>query len=102
MGEVSSSREFTPEEMGLALRNHGMHLEGLRYPITPVGMHYLLVHFDVPFIEPATYALQVGGRVRDSLTLTLDDLKARASVTSAVMLECAGTGRAHLSPRPVS
>ena len=33
---------FYKEEIQLALRNRGMPLEGLRYPITPTGMHYLL------------------------------------------------------------
>ena len=30
------------EELQLAARNHGMPLEALRYPVTPVGLHYLL------------------------------------------------------------
>ncbi len=47
MVEPTASHEFGPEEVGLALRNHGMLLEGLRYDVTPVGMHYLLIHFDV-------------------------------------------------------
>lgn len=97
-----SKQEFTREEVGLALRNHGMHLEGLRHPITPMGMHYLLIHFDIPFIDPANYELSIGGRVRNLLRLTLEDLKARPAVTMPVMMECAGIGRAHLSPRPVS
>jgi hypothetical protein len=36
---------FFREEVQLALRNRGMPLEALRYPITPAGLHYLLVHF---------------------------------------------------------
>ena len=36
----------------LAARNHGMPLEALRYPVTPVGLHYLLIHYDVPVVEP--------------------------------------------------
>jgi hypothetical protein len=32
----------------LALRNRGMPLEALRYPITPTGLHYLLIHYDIP------------------------------------------------------
>jgi sulfane dehydrogenase subunit SoxC len=102
MPESTTSQEFRREEVGLALRNPGMPLEGLRYPITPTGMHYLLIHFDVPFIDPTTYELSVGGRVRNPLRLALDDLKARPAVRVPVMMECAGIGRAHLSPRPVS
>ena len=39
---------FTKEEVLLSNRNHGMHLEGLQYEVTPTGMHYLLIHFDIP------------------------------------------------------
>ncbi len=102
MGGITTSRQFTREEVGLALRNPGMPLEGLRYPITPIGMHYLLTHFDIPSIDPATYELSVGGHVRDPLVLTLADLRERPAVTMPVMMECAGIGRAHLSPRPIS
>src|SRR5215211_6640861 len=102
MVKFATSQEFSQEEVGLALRNHGMHLEGLRYPITPIGMHYLLIHFDIPFIDPTTYELLIAGRVRNPLRLSLGDVKARPAVTMPVMMECAGIGRAHLSPRPVS
>ena len=33
------------------------------YPITPVGLHYLLIHFDIPHVDPATWRLEVGGLV---------------------------------------
>lgn len=102
MAPISSTPEFSREEVGLALRNPGMQLEGLRYPITPIGMHYLLIHFDIPQIDPATYALPVTGRVRNPLKLTLEEIRARPKVTMPVMMECGGNGRAHLSPRPVS
>ena len=102
MVKLVEGQEFSREEVGLALRNPGMPLEGLRYPITPIGMHYLLIHFDIPFIDPASYELSITGRVRNPLKLTLDDLKARPAVTMPVAMECAGNGRAHLSPRPVS
>ena len=65
-------------------------------------MHYVLVHFDVPDVDPATFELVVDGRVRAPAALTLDALRARPAVTMAVMMECAGSGRAHLAPRPVS
>src|SRR3712207_2435731 len=102
MAKIASSWEFTHEEVRLALRNHRMHLEGLRYPITPIGIHYLLNHFDIPFIDQRTYELPIAGRVRNPLRLSLADVKARPAVTMPVMMECAGIGRAHLSPRPVS
>ncbi len=39
------------EELQLAARNHGMPLEALRYSITPVGLHYLLIHYDIPAVD---------------------------------------------------
>ena len=40
------------DELGLATRNHGMPLEALRYDVTPVGLHYLLIHYDIPAGRP--------------------------------------------------
>jgi hypothetical protein len=93
MTEPTKSQEYSREEVGLALRNHGMHLEGLRYPVTPAGMHYLLIHYDIPFLDTTTYELPVGGLVRNPLRLTLDDLKTRPAVTVPVVMECSGNGK---------
>src|SRR3954467_15606320 len=99
---ITDDAGFTRDEVGLALRNPGMPLEALRRPLTPIGMHYVLIHFDVPELDAAAFELVVDGCVRAPLELTLDDLRARPVVTMAVMMECAGSGRAHLAPRPVS
>jgi sulfane dehydrogenase subunit SoxC len=93
---------ITPEELQLAARNHGMPLEGLRYDVTPAGMHYLLIHFDVPETRPDAWRLSVDGHVRSALDLGLRDLQGRETVTRRVTLECAGNGRARLAPRPLS
>jgi sulfane dehydrogenase subunit SoxC len=95
-------RNVTPEELQLAARNHGMPLEGLRYDVTPAGMHYLLIHFDVPEARPDAWRLSVDGHVRSPLDLGLRDLQGRETVTRRVTLECAGNGRARLAPRPLS
>lgn len=101
-GALIQSPDLTPEELQLAVRNHSMPLEALRYDITPVGLHYLLIHFDIPFVNSTDYALAVSGHVRTPLNLSLDDLKARPATTLTVTLECAGNGRARLHPRPQS
>jgi DMSO/TMAO reductase YedYZ molybdopterin-dependent catalytic subunit len=101
-GTLISTPDITPDELQLAVRNHSMPLEAMRYDITPVGLHYLLIHFDIPAIDASDYALSVGGHVRRPLRLTLDHLTERPSTTLAVTLECAGNGRARLSPRPLS
>jgi len=80
-----------------------MPLEALRYPVTPAGLHYLLIHYDIPAVDPASFELTVGGHVATPLTLSLDDLCARPAVELEVTMECAGNGRALLpDPRPVS
>ena len=99
---VEREDRYTSEEVALSLRNHGMPLEGLRYPITPTGMHYILVHFDVPDVDEATHALEIGGLVERPLRLSMSEIAARPSVTTAVTMECAGNGRALMSPRPIS
>jgi sulfane dehydrogenase subunit SoxC len=79
-----------------------MPLEALAYDLTPAGLHYLLIHYDIPVVDAAGWRLAVTGRVGRELTLSLDDLRSRPAVTAAVTLECAGNGRAELSPRPLS
>jgi DMSO/TMAO reductase YedYZ molybdopterin-dependent catalytic subunit len=90
------------DELGLAARNHGMPLEALRYDLTPPGLHYLLVHYDIPVLDGAAWRLRVGGLVGTRLELDLASLKAMPARTVRVTLECAGNGRARLHPRPVS
>ena len=93
---------ITLEELRLAARNHAMPLEALRYDLTPAGLHYLLVHYDIPAVDPDAWRLRVGGAVAGPIELSLEDLRSRPAVTRAVTLECAGNGRALLDPRPVS
>ncbi|MFZ5850220.1 MAG: sulfite oxidase [Actinomycetota bacterium] len=90
------------DELRLAARNHGLPLEALRYDVTPIGLHYLLTHYDIPDLGHPDWRLRVGGHVVRPLTLDLAALQARPRVTRRVTLECAGNGRARLTPRPVS
>jgi sulfane dehydrogenase subunit SoxC len=94
--------DFTLDELQLAARNHGMPLEALRYDVTPVGLHYLLIHYDIPAVDVATWRLTVGGHVAQRLSLSLDDLREREAVVVTATMECAGNGRAALAPRPIS
>src|SRR3954462_1477242 len=91
---TAEAGEITPQELRLAARNHGMPLEALSYDVTPVGMHYLLIHYDVPRADSATWRLEVDGAVERPMSLSLDDLQGRSAVTSEVTFECAGNGRA--------
>jgi sulfane dehydrogenase subunit SoxC len=91
---------FSLDELQVAARNHAVPLEALRYAITPTGLHYLLTHFDIPHVDPHGWRLAVRGRVERPLSLTLPDIESRPRVTLPVTLECAGNGRAFVSPRP--
>ena len=97
----SPDERFYAEEIQLAFRNQGMPLEGLRYPITPTRMHYLLIHFDIPQVNVEEWSLEVGGLTSKSLRLTLEEIKQRPAVTIAVTMECSGNGRALQSPRRI-
>jgi sulfane dehydrogenase subunit SoxC len=93
---------ITPAELWLAARNHGLPLEALRHAITPAGLHYLLIHYDIPAVDPDSFQLEITGAVEHAFTLSLDDLRARERVEQPITFECAGNGRALLEPRPVS
>jgi sulfane dehydrogenase subunit SoxC len=90
------------EELQLAARNHGMPLEALRWDVTPIGLHYLLTHYDIPDVDIGSWRLEVDGLVGQPLSLSLDELRARPAVEIAVTMECAGNGRAHIEPHVVS
>jgi DMSO/TMAO reductase YedYZ molybdopterin-dependent catalytic subunit len=94
--------DITLEELQSATRNHGMPLEGLQYDVTPIGMHYVLIHFDIPHVEEAKWRLQIDGRVTQTLALSLNQIRSRPRVTTPVTIECAGNGRARMTPRPKS
>src|SRR6478672_6629041 len=94
--------EISLEELQLAARNHGMPLETLREPITPVGLHYLLIHFDIPAVDPQAWRLTVDGLVERPLELGLDELRGRPASEVVATMECAGNGRARIEPHVVS
>jgi DMSO/TMAO reductase YedYZ molybdopterin-dependent catalytic subunit len=94
--------EIGLEELQLAARNHGLPLEALRWDLTPVGLHYLLIHYDIPEVDPAAWRLELNGLVETPLSLSLDDLRARPAHEVVSTMECAGNGRALVEPHVVS
>jgi DMSO/TMAO reductase YedYZ molybdopterin-dependent catalytic subunit len=98
----AGTQPISIEELRLAARNHALPLEALRYPITPPGLHYLLIHYDIPALDEAAYRLEVDGLVATPLSLSMDDLRSRPAVELAVTMECAGNGRALIEPHVVS
>jgi DMSO/TMAO reductase YedYZ molybdopterin-dependent catalytic subunit len=102
-GRLADTGEgITGDELQLAARNHGMPLEALRYDLTPPGLHYVLVHYDIPATNAASWQLTIDGCVEQPLSFGLTELRAMGRETVRVTLECAGNGRAGLHPRPIS
>ncbi len=99
---LAQTDELYKEELQLALRNSGMPLEALRYSITPTGLHYLLIHYDIPAVDAGQWRLKVAGQVATPLDLTLEEIKKRPRRTIPVTMECAGNGRALFAPRRIS
>jgi sulfane dehydrogenase subunit SoxC len=93
---------ITAAELRLAARNHGLPLEALRHDLTPLGLHYLLIHYDIPAVDPETFRLELTGAVERPVELSLPELRGRERVADTITFECAGNGRALLEPRPIS
>lgn len=90
---------FSTSEVTLANRNSGILLEMLTEDITPTGAHYLLNHFDVPMLQAASHQLTFSGEFALPYTLTMEQIRSLPEVSLPVTMECAGNGRAGLSPR---
>lgn len=91
-------------EVQLAFRCHGTHWETLSQDITPLGHHYLLIHYDVMFFKSKldSYRLKVFGCVKNPLVLTMDQIKEMAKgqiFSTPMVMECSGNGRAMMKPR---
>src|SRR2546423_10131593 len=56
----------------------------------------------MPEVDASSWRLRVEGHVGRPLELSLPEIQALPSWTVTVTLECAGNGRALLSPRPLS
>ena len=90
---------YQQAEVALANRNSGMPLEALRYDVTPAGLHYLLIHFDIPDLDAFAWRLRLEGQAARPAQLSLEELKRMRSKTVRTTLECAGNGRGQVSPR---
>ena len=81
----------------------GTHWETLSEDITPLGEHYLLIHYDVQyFTQLEKYRLKIHGCVERPLTLTFQQVKDMGKEhvwTQPMVMECSGNGRAMMKPR---
>ncbi|MCA9877099.1 MAG: sulfite oxidase [Thermomicrobiales bacterium] len=58
--------------------------------ITPNAQFFVIKHFDLPELDPTTWRLAVDGLVEHPLSLTQEDLKARARQEAPFTIECSG------------
>ena len=89
------SKELKPvtllDEQGriVRVRTPVMDLEGL---ITPVELHYVVQHFDVPEVVPAgQWNLTIDGEVKRSLTINFEELRRFPGRTVRTVMECSGS-----------
>lgn len=69
-------------------------LSGLGHSwVTRNDRFFVRSHLPVPTIDLDSYRLEVAGRVRTPLTLSLADVKALPTFEAPVTIECAGNGR---------
>jgi DMSO/TMAO reductase YedYZ molybdopterin-dependent catalytic subunit len=66
--------------------------------ITPNNLFYVRNHFAAPALDAGTWRLRVEGAVQRPLTLSLEELRRLPARTATATLECAGNGRAFLTP----
>jgi DMSO/TMAO reductase YedYZ molybdopterin-dependent catalytic subunit len=66
--------------------------------ITPVDRFFVRSHFSIPQIDVKTWRLRIEGEVETPLELTYAEVREMESRTIPVTMECAGNGRAFLTP----
>ena len=69
----------------------GVYDEGILTPNDAFFVRYHLADLPLDSIDPATYRLAVGGLVENSLSLSLDELKAMDSVELVAVNQCPAT-----------
>src|SRR3954468_8826255 len=58
-----NDNDFSEPEIEMAFHNHGFNFESLGSPITPIGGHYVLSHFDTQYLNADGYSIAIGGLV---------------------------------------
>jgi DMSO/TMAO reductase YedYZ molybdopterin-dependent catalytic subunit len=66
--------------------------------VTPARLFFRRNHFAIPLLDASTWRLEIGGLVRNPMSLSLDELKRFGSVSTVAVLECAGNGRSSYVP----
>ncbi|SNR94008.1 Mo-co oxidoreductase dimerisation domain-containing protein [Hymenobacter mucosus] len=71
----------------------------LEAPLVPTNRFYIRSHFPIPQLDTTSWRLHIGGEVREELNISYDELQNMPSKTVTATLECAGNGRARLTPK---
>jgi DMSO/TMAO reductase YedYZ molybdopterin-dependent catalytic subunit len=58
--------------------------------LTPNDQFFVIKHFNEPMLDPAGWTLDVSGLVANPMSLTLDDIMARARQEVTFTIECSG------------
>ena len=82
-------------------RVSGLDLRQLSSFITPEENYFVVAHYGVPKVDPATYRLEIKGRVANPRSYTLDELKKRARAERTCVFECGGNRAAAIQNRMV-
>src|SRR6202521_4921546 len=101
-GEIKKTRQ--PSSMGLIIRqkeprNLETPFDQLDSFLTPSELFYVRSHFPTPWLDAASYRLEIDGAVQHSLSLTYEELRRMPSETRVATLECAGNSRVFLVPQ---
>ena len=67
--------------------------------VMPNSHFFMRNHFPIPELDPSAWRLSVNGLVERPLSLSLHDLENLPSRSLFVTLECAGNGRATITPK---
>ncbi|MCC6862151.1 MAG: sulfite oxidase [Bryobacterales bacterium] len=100
---ATSLRAGEPVKRGMIVRSARpedleMPLDGFRDWITPLERFFVRSHVYTPAVDAAQWKLEVGGEVRNRLSLTLPELQRLPKVELPGVLECAGNGRGLFQP----
>lgn len=68
-------------------------LRNLDQWITPLEDFFVIAHYNLPVIDPASWRLSLTGLVGQELSWSLDQLKAMPSVDRTTVFECGGNSR---------
>jgi DMSO/TMAO reductase YedYZ molybdopterin-dependent catalytic subunit len=74
-------------------------LESIQGWVTPNRLFFVRNHFEVPPVDPRSWRLSVGGRVRRPAEWTWEQLAALPQRSVFATVECAGNGRSFLQAR---